>query len=262
MSSSALRACLTRLYPRSWRNRYAAEFDVLLEECLHSPLDVVGVILGALDAHLQLFNGENVNWIIMNMLNKLRTTILVVFASYIGFVVAGTVLVGLLVDSPMIPLMETDPAPALAMSVIRIGAAVALLAVVVGGTPLAVTVIRRALTSDQTNLRLLLIPIIAFAILVVYFGFILLVGTGHIQIAGVVQQVQPGNFPLGNRLMMAGLMLIFVLGAIASTWAVWKAISRTDVEQATFQLSSGAGPWHKRLARMCIARSISIRIAA
>jgi amino acid transporter len=34
--------------------------------------------------------------------------------------------------------------------------------------------------------------------------------------------------------MMEGLMLVFILGAIASTLAVWKAISNTDVEQETF----------------------------
>jgi uncharacterized membrane protein len=34
--------------------------------------------------------------------------------------------------------------------------------------------------------------------------------------------------------MLEGLMLVFILGAIASTLAVWKAISATDIEQETF----------------------------
>jgi hypothetical protein len=232
--SPALRAWLTRLYPLSWRNRYGAEFEALLEECLHSPMDVLDVILGAFDAHLQLLNGENINWRLLNMLNKLRTTILMVFASYIAFIIAGMSLVGVLDDSPMIPLMQTDPAPAFAMSVIRVASVLALLAVIIGGMPLAVTVIRHALESDRASIKLLLVPVISFAVLVLYFGFILLITLGRIQIAGIVQAVQPNNFPLGNRLLLAGLMLIFVLGAIASTWAVWKAISHTDIEQASF----------------------------
>jgi hypothetical protein len=232
--SPALRAWLTRLYPLSWRNRYGAEFEALLEECLHSPMDVLDVILGAFDAHLQLLNGENINWRLLNMLNKLRTTILMVFASYIAFIIAGMSLVGVLDDSPMIPLMQTDPAPAFAMSVIRVASVLALLAVIIGGMPLAVTVIRHALESDRASIKLLLVPVISFAVLVLYFGFILLITLGRIQIAGIVQAVQPNNFPLGNRLLLAGLMLIFVLGAIASTWAVWKAISHTDIEQAFF----------------------------
>ncbi|HSB65135.1 MAG TPA: hypothetical protein VLD65_01070 [Anaerolineales bacterium] len=233
--SPAVRAWLTRLYPSSWRERYAEEFEALLEQCLHSPLDVVDIILGALDAHLQLLNGENANWRLMNMLNKLRTTILIVFTAYIGFIVAGMALVGILDDSPMIPLMQTNPAPALAMTIVRVGSVVALLAMVVGGLPLAITVIRRAWSVDRQNLGLLLVPIISFFVLVLYIGFIFLVGTGRIQIAGVVQAVQPDNFPVGNRLILAGLMLVFVLGAIASTLAVWKAISHTDVERQTFQ---------------------------
>jgi hypothetical protein len=232
--SPAIRAWLTRLYPLSWRNRYGAEFEALLEECLHSPLDVLDVIFGAFDAHLQLLNGENINWRLLNMLNKLRTTILMVFASYIAFIIAGMSLVGILDDSPMVPLMQTDPAPAFAMAVIRIASVLALLAVIIGGIPLAITVIRHALASDRANIKLLLVPVISFALLVLYFGFVFLIGTGQIQIEGIVQAVQPNNFPLGNRLLLAGLMLIFVLGAIASTWAVWTAISHTDIEQASF----------------------------
>src|SRR5512136_1099657 len=204
MMPLAVRAWLMRLYPRPWRDRYAVEFDAMLEQCLHSPLDVVDIMLGALDAHLQLLNGENVNWRLMNMLNKLRTTILIVFASYIGFVVAGMALVGLMDDSPMVPLMQSYLAPAVAMSIIRFGAVIGLLAVVVGGLPLAITVIRRALTIDRRNLGLLLIPVVSFLLIVLYFGFILMIGTGRIQIAGVVQVVQPGNFPPGNRLLLAG----------------------------------------------------------
>jgi hypothetical protein len=232
--SPSTRAWLTRLYPRPWRERYAEEFDALLEQCLHSPLDVVDIFLGALDAHLQLFSGENVNWRLMNMLNKLRTTILIVFAAYIGFVVAGMALVGLLDDSPMIPLMQTHLAPSLLMDVVRLGSVVALLAVVVGGLPLAITVIRRAFTVDRQNLGLLLVPVVSFVVMGLYFGFIFLVGTGRIHINGLAPVVQPGNFPIGNRLLLAGLMLIFVLGAIASTLAVWKVVSRADIAQATF----------------------------
>jgi hypothetical protein len=224
---------LTRLYPRAWRERYATEFEALLEECLHSPLDVVDVFLGAVDAHLQLLNGDNLTWRVMNMLNKLRTTILIVFDAYIGFIIAVFSLVGLADDSPMIPLMKTKPALAAAWTTLQAGS-VALLAVVIGGLPLALTVIRRALAPNHSGLGLLLVPAIAFLILALYAGFVMAVGTSRIHIPGVVPAVQPDNFPIGNKLMLAGLMLVFVLGAAASLLAVWKAVSRTDVEQETF----------------------------
>ncbi len=114
----------------------------------------------------------------------------------------------------------------------------ALLAVIVGGLPLAITIIRRVLTGDQPILRLLLVPVVSFFVLVLYFGFVFLVGTGRVEIAGVARTVQPGNFPLGNRLLLAGLMLVFILGAIASTVAIWKAISRVNTQAETFRAGS------------------------
>ncbi|HTX78405.1 MAG TPA: hypothetical protein VMC62_01990, partial [Longilinea sp.] len=88
-----VRSWLIRLYPRPWRERYGEEFDMLLEECLHSPLDVVDIVLGAIDAHLE-FPFE-LNWRLMNMVNKLRTMLLIVFTGYIGFIIGGLAFYGL-----------------------------------------------------------------------------------------------------------------------------------------------------------------------
>jgi hypothetical protein len=230
-----LRPWLTRLYPRSWRLRYGEEFTALLEQCLHSPLDVLDILLGALDAHMLLLSGENLTWRVMNMLNKIRTALLIVFAAYIGFVIAGFGLVGMADDSPMIELTKTNPGLSAAWNIIQAGSAVALLAVVVGGLPLAVGVIRRALTRPNQGLGLLLVPVAAFLAVVAYGVFLWTVATGRTLLPGVVRVVQPGPFPPGNRLLLAGFMLVFVLGAIASTLAVWKVISRTDTEQETFR---------------------------
>ena len=236
----SLRPWLTRLYPRAWRNRYEEEFAALLEQCLNSPLDVVDILLGAVDAHLQLFSGESLNWRVMNMLNKIRTAILIVFAAYIGFVVAGFALVGMADDSPMIALTKTNPVLSVAWVTIQVGSAVALLAVVIGGLPLAVTVVRRALSRSHSGLGWLLVPVFAFLAVVAYGGFVMAVGLGRIQLPGVVPVVQPGAFPPGNRLLLAGWMATFVLGALASTFAVWKVVSRTDIEQETFQAIKGS----------------------
>ena len=237
MNWAKVRPWLISLYPPPWRDRYAAEFDLLLEQCLHSPLDVLDVFLGALDAHLQLLNGEDLTWRMMNMLNKLRTAILMVFAAFIGFVVAGFSLVGLADDSPMLPLMKTNLALSAAWNTVQLGAVVALLAVVVGGLPLALTVLRRLLAGDRHNRGLLLVPVFSFLALALYLGFVFLVGSGRLQIPGVVRAVQPGDFPPGNRLMMEGLLLVFILGAILSTASVWKAISAIDTEQETFHVA-------------------------
>ena len=45
---------LLRLYPPTWRSRYADEFEALLEERPLGPFDVLDVLIGAVDAHLHL----------------------------------------------------------------------------------------------------------------------------------------------------------------------------------------------------------------
>ncbi len=215
---------LVRLYPKGWRERYGDEFEALLEECLHSPLDALDVALGALDAHLGNFNEPN--WRIWNMVNKLRTTLLIVFTAYIAFVIAGISLVGLVDDSPAGELMKAGNIGLhLSWTTIAAASAVALLAVVAGGMPLAITLIRQAFTTSRRTLKLLLVPVYAFVIFMLYGIFAVNVSLGHIHIPGVIQVVSPQDFPLGNKLMLGGIMFLFVAGAIASVIAVWKAVT-------------------------------------
>ena len=237
-----VRNWLILLYPRRWRERYADEFEMLLEECLHSPLDVFDIMLGALDAYLEF--PYEMNWRLMNMINKLRTSILIVFASYIAFIIGGMSLYGLADDSPMATLMKTrTDIPLLASWItVEVGAVIALLAVVIGGLPIAWTVIRRALISSHQDLRLLLVPVFAFIALVLYAGFIASIGLGRLQIPGVLPIVSPDNFPIGNRLLIAGAMLVFVLGAIASTAAVWKIIMHSSPEENTLSIPGWTKP--------------------
>jgi hypothetical protein len=140
----------------------------------------------------------------------------------------------------MIALTKTNTALGAAWTILQIAAAVALLAVVVGGLPLAITVIRRALTKSHQGLGWLLVPVLAFLVLAVYVLIVIAVGFGRIHLPGVAAVVQPGGIPAGNRVLMAGLMATFVLGAIASTLAVWKVVSRTDSEQETFRAIKGS----------------------
>ena len=229
-----LRKRLIDLYPRTWRERYGDEFGILLDECLHSPLDVLDIFLGALDAHLEF--PYEMSWRLINMTNKLRTSILMVFTAFIGFIIGGLSLQALVDDSPVGPLMRTNLPVLAAWTTIEAGAAIALLAVVIGGLPLALTVIRRALTSSRRDLSLLLVPVWAFGALILYSGFLALVASGSIHISGVARSVSPGNFPLGNCLLLGGLMLVFLLGAAASAAAVWKVVSNADGSETTFQI--------------------------
>ncbi len=227
-----VRRWLVRLYPRPWRERYGEEFDALLEECLHSPLDVLDILLGALDAHFDL--SQETNWRSMNMNNKLRTAILMVFGAYIAFIVAGMSVYGFADDSPFIPMMQTNGTLHLAWTTLQVGAVVALLSVVIGGAPLAWTIVRRALTAKRSDLRLLFVPLCAFLAFVLY-----IVAMDYLAFHSRV--LNPPTTSTAHTLMW-GLISIFLVGAIASTLAVWKVVSRTDVEQGTLPLLGDTRP--------------------
>jgi hypothetical protein len=227
-----LRRWLIGLYPRRWRERYGEEFDALLEACLRSPLDVLDIVLGALDAHLDLSHGSG--WRSMNMTNKLRTAILLVFAGYIGFILAGLGLYGLVDDSPAARLLRTDAAIGAAWHTVQAGAVVALLAIVIGGWPLALTVLRRAMSASRRDLRLLLVPVAAFLALCLYGLLMAAVANGWLTLPGVAPRVTPDDFPMGNRLLLGGFMLLFAAGAAASTVAVWRVVSNSDAQVGSF----------------------------
>jgi hypothetical protein len=223
------RGWLLRLYPRLWRERYAAEFEALLEACLHSPLDVVDISLGALDAHLGF--PFDMDWRQMDMVNKLRTSILLVFSGYVGFILGGLSFYGLVDDSPAVPLMKNLPSLAAAWTTVQAGAVLSLLAIVVGGLPLALVGIRRAFTSSRRDLRLLSVPLVAFLVIAMY-----LIIFSAIASSQWVGGASPNDFPLAKRLLLLGCMAVFVLGAIASTAAVWKVVSNTESAEGRFSV--------------------------
>ena len=231
-----VRSWLVNLYPRAWRERYGDEFETLLEECLHSPLDVLDILLGALDAHFEL--PYETNWRLtpalalarsagasVNMINKLRTTVLFVFAAYIAFIVAGFSLTGLMDDSQLVPLTRSNPVLSVSYTTVEVGSVIGLLAIVIGGAPLAWTIIRRAFTSQRKDLGLLFVPLIAFLALVIYFLMM-------VYFAFNTNILDQPTSSTGHALMW-GLITVFIVGAIASTAAVWKLITHTDMEQET-----------------------------
>lgn len=122
------------------------------------------------------------------------------FTAFIGFVIAGFALVGIAENSPMIPLMGTHQALFISWHLIQAGAVVALLAIVVGGAPLALIVLKQAFKVDRRLLRYPLVPVISFVLWAAYLGFIFLAGSGRIFLPGVMRVVAPGVFPAGNRL--------------------------------------------------------------
>ena len=79
-------AIALRLFPIAWRERFGEEFGALLDQTPPTPRVLFDVVVAAVDAHLHP-TGPRRRWPLM--IERLRISELVVFASWVVFVVAG-----------------------------------------------------------------------------------------------------------------------------------------------------------------------------
>jgi hypothetical protein len=202
---------LVQAYPRAWRVRYEDEFLALMAERPFALADVVDIARGALDAHLhpELIPGST-----MPMSN--RMAILTIFCAYIAFVLGGLGLYGTVDDSPFVAAMHTHTALAAAWDVLAAGSAVALLAVVIGGLPVALAALRHARAASSRNRTLLAVPALA---LIVWAGYTVVLGISNLDSASKDTRTA----------LQAIWMGLFVAGAVASTVAVCLAVLRSEI---------------------------------
>ena len=211
---------LLRLYPKTWRERYGDEFAALLEQCRLSPMMLCDVLLGALDARTE---PQDTTGRILQMIERPRRTAITVFCAYIAFVVAGMGYQKMTEDVVKARIGDAHPAIGVSFLIVEIGAAVALLAVLAGGLPIAYTALRQALAARRRDIFVLFaVPPIALA---VWLGYTALLLSGH--------------HPLDIKLPLSWIGL-FVLAAIASTAAVSIAVSRSAIPEQLLRFALGS----------------------
>jgi hypothetical protein len=227
------RKWLLRLYPRAWRNRYEDEFTALLEQCPFSLSDLLDIFLGAIDARLHPHvprGGEMLQGGISLMVQRLRRAMLIGLCAYIGFFVAGVAFEETTNTARFVELTGYLPRyyPVFTVSSygIAIGLAVALLAVMIGGIPIAWAVIRRAASVARKDLLFWAVPLFAFVVLLAGNYVLLAVEDNRIAL------------PTGiAELVGVTYLVMLVVGAIASAAAVSLAITRSTVSEQFFQFA-------------------------
>jgi hypothetical protein len=226
-SIPAARTWLLRLYPTTWRSRYGEEFAALLDDYPLTPFALLDVCLGALDAHSA---PQDATGRILRALHQPRRSVITVFCAYIAFVIAGLAYNQMIEDD--LPALDTShPAISAAYHVILYGSAVALLAVLAGGLPIALAVARRALVARRKDILLLFaVPPLALAVWLMW-GWINL---NVIAPADGSHAVPAVPHPPGNLLFFSWFAA-FGLAALASTAAVSIAISRCEVAPRLFR---------------------------
>ncbi len=209
---------LVRLFPAEWRARFGDEFAALLADTPFSFYAFVDVVAAALDAHLNPDTPRR--WPPMNQ--RLRSSEIAVFASWIAFVVAGLGFRKMTEDPPYNDAAAANPVVAGAFALVIAGAVVALLAVLAGGVPLGLAIVRSALEQRRwRTLALLAVPPVSLA---VWLGVSL-----------ALLQVHPAQ-ELGVRLpFFLAWVGVFFVAAIASTVSVAAAAIRTDVDTTLYR---------------------------
>jgi hypothetical protein len=224
---SVMKTWLLCLYPTTWRERYGEEFAALLDDCQLPPLYLLDIVQGALDARL---HEAQLTGRILPMMNRTRRAEITIFCAWIAFVVAGLAFQRMSEYDDFQNAGATYPVIGVAYIAIQVGAAIALLAVLVGGVPIALFAFTHALEQRRYGVVLLFgVPILAFAALAVYIKIV----SG---ISGVTSQDISGPTTLGKELFL-GLIVLFSLAAIASAWAVSAAISRSDVDERWYRFA-------------------------
>lgn len=221
--------CLLRLYPDSWRERYAEEMRQVLN--LH-PVTIwtaLDVLLGAFDAHL--YSGLLPSKVV-TMGHRIRTSEIMIFCAFVLFGLAW-LSIGLVRD----PLVEWERAVRLhpeiltVFSIEQLAGGIAFLAMLAGGLPILLATLRHAIHSRRWNLLLLLcVPVVAVATLLVY-------GLLAVSASTTRQSTLP-SAPLTPLavLLQLGLLVLFVVALVVSVAAVAQAINQSDLNEELLRL--------------------------
>jgi len=151
-----------------------------------------------------------------------RRSASVIFGAFIAFVIAG---IGFQKSGEYImktSLPDTYPLLAVAYDAMMVGAVVALLAILVGGVPIAFAALRYALAHRRGDiLARFAVPVVALLVIIAG-GFIVVSDNIGGNTAATIHS--PARFAA-----IGGLAALFILGAIVSTYAVLDAIARSEI---------------------------------
>ncbi len=214
---------LLRLYPRTWRTRYEDEVLAMLEQRPLSVIDGVNLFFGALDARLHphlCTSGMSLYERILAMFVTLRRSVLTIFCTYIVFILAGLGFQKMTEYEDFQAAARLHSVVGLSYNLVVVGAGVALLAVLIGGLPVGVAIIRSALARKRFGpLFLLAVPLLAF---LVFLGTTLL-----------LERIDhPGAQAVTQSFLHRGLFFGMLLAAaIVSPAALCLAVVRSEIPE-------------------------------
>jgi hypothetical protein len=208
------------LFPAAWQERFGAEFGVLLDETPATPSVLFDVLVAAVDAHVHP-TGPRRRWPLM--IERLRMSELVVFASWVVFVVAGLAFQRMTDGAPFTAIGADQPAVGWTYFAVVAGAILSLCAVMFAGLPIALAIARTAIAARHwRHVGLLAVPPVALAIWV---------GLSAVLLAAF----DPPTSDIARVALFLVWVGVFVLAAVASTVAVSAAALEAEVDGAFYR---------------------------
>ncbi len=237
-------SALLRLCPRGFRQAYAVEMEQVFRALL---LDVwrergwLGVarlwapalgdlVVGAATAH-----GDDLGLSLETLkrswlMSRMRSSAITIFCAYIALVLTGMGFQKLTEDIMKTTIPTTYPAISLTYDAIVVGALLALLAVLVGGLPIAWGAIRQALSARRWGiLALFAVPPFALAIWLAYIWAAESLFIPH----HLSRSAQLAQAHLLGRILVA----LLLLAAVASVSAVSIAVSRSQISADRYRFA-------------------------
>ncbi len=153
-----------------------------------------------------------------------------IFGAFIAFVIAGIGFQKANEDIMKTSLPDTYPILSVAYHAMMVGAVIALLAVLVGGVPIAFAALRYAIAHRRGDIlaRFAVPPV---ALLVIIAG-LFIVASYNIGGNTAATIHTPARFAA-----IGSLAALFILGAIASTYAVLDAIARAEIPEGLLRFA-------------------------
>ena len=216
-------ASLLRYYPPAWRERYEDEVTDVLSQHQVSFSTWLDLARGAFDAHLDpRFAGT-----MSPTATRLRRSEIIVFCSFIAFVVAGLGFQKMTEDADKAGLMQAHWAIGAGYYAVIAGAVIALLGVVAGALPVATVILRQALASGRRDIvALLAVPPVLFVAIVAWGAYA----------ARTSDTIHSAT--------VRGLIGFFILSAALSAGAVSLAAARSQLNESVLRLAH----WPARVA--------------
>ncbi len=240
-------SALLRLCPLTFRQEYAGEMEQVFRAMLLDAWRARGLrgvtrlwapalgdlLLGAAAAH-----GDDIGLSIEALrrswlMSRMRSSAITIFCAYIALVLTGMGFQKLTEDIMKTNIPSVYPGIGLAHDAIIAGAVLALLAVLVGGLPIAWDAIRQALAERRWGiLALFAVPPLSLAIWLGWTWTIL-------NVISPAKHAQSANAPsvIGFGRSWVGLL---ILAAIASVTAVSIAVSRSEITTGRYRFALNA----------------------